>query len=483
MLNSQKGFLLISIIFIMLMMAVSIFSINYYSVTQIRMSSNHTDSIQTGYDLKAIVEESLWELTKNPFWRTNVAGEDTIYNGTTYERKALNANDDGLFEGTAPPALDDYEDAVTIQVTPKGSDQPFQRSFRYYAFELSGLSVNDPERISMTPSGNLLIADRDHHKIIHVNPDTSAITVIAGTGSAGEDLPPGPGDRWYYGSNRPRLDTPRAAIYDPSDNSFYIADTKNHRIVWGYYYGFGWWRFYEWVGTGHPGFSGDGGESWDAELNEPRDVVRDTALNLYIADTKNHRIRKVDVTENVDIITTIAGKAGPPGSSGDGGPATNAQLHEPQGICLDSIGNLYIADTRNNKIRKVNLSTGIISTVAGIGGPSGSSGDGGAATSAKLNEPKDVFVDESGNIFIADEKNNKIRVVAFDEDNPTDSKIYTLAGTGVSGDTADRPAAEAKLNDPSGITMASSYGGSRIFISDRNSNKIKFLLLKPVYGL
>jgi len=463
--SNSKGFLLISVIFIMMLMAVSIFSINYYSVTQIRMTSNHAVSIQTRYDLNAIVEESVWKLTDNPFWRTIEAGEDTVFDGTTYTRIVRNAD-------TAPfnyPSS--FDDAVTIQVTPKGSSQSFQKSFRYYAFELSGISseLEHPERIAMTPSGNLLVADKLNHKVIQVDPDTSAITIIAGTGTSGEG-----GDGSYSGSNRPGLDSPHAAIYDPSDTSYYIADTKNNRILWGNYSGSSWW-FEEYVGTGDKGYSGDDGPSNNARLDEPQDVLRDTSNGLYIADTKNDCIRKVNV--DTDVITTVAGIGGSSGSTGDGGLATSATLREPKGICLDSIGNLYIADTKNHKIRKVDISTSIISTVAGTGS-SGSSGDGGAATNARLNEPKDIFVDKSGNIFIADEKNQKIRVV-----NATDGKIYTLTGTGALGDLTDLPAVEATLKKPSGITMASSYGGGKIIISDKDNNKIKFLLLKPVYGL
>jgi hypothetical protein len=220
--NNQKGFLLISVIFIMLLMAVSIFSINYYSSTQIRMASNQTDSVQTGYDLKAIIEQSVWKLTDNLFWRTSPGDLPDPPYDTSYTHIVRNA---GPYDDPTDP-LFDYRDAVTIQVTPNGASQSLQRSFRYYTKTLSGLSLDHPEKITMTPSGNLLIADKLHHKVIQVNPaDTSAINVIAGTGSSGEDLDPGEYDL-YYGSNRPRLDSPQAAIYDPSDTSYYIADTQ-----------------------------------------------------------------------------------------------------------------------------------------------------------------------------------------------------------------------------------------------------------------
>jgi len=184
MLKNQKGFLLISIIFIMLLMAVSIFSINYYSVTQIRMASNQIDSVQTGYDMKAIIEDSVWRLTDNLFWRTDEDGEfpDPPYD-TNYTRIVRNASD------TPFNYPSDYSDAVTIQVIPKGASLsfPFQRSFRYYASIFAGtdLILNEPRSIFKDSSGNLYIASTKHHKIYKV--DTSGnVSIIAGTGDGGD---------------------------------------------------------------------------------------------------------------------------------------------------------------------------------------------------------------------------------------------------------------------------------------------------------
>ena len=145
---------------------------------------------------------------------------------------------------------------------------------------------------------------------------------------------------------------------------------------------------------------------------------------------------------------------------------------------MDAFGNLFIADSESYRIRKVDTS-GNISTVAG-NGFQGDTGDGGPATSARLRFPKDIFVDGNGNIFIADKQSNKIRVVSA-----VDGNIYTLAGTGGSGDTvsmpgAPLPAVKALLKDPSGIAMASAYGGARIYISDTSNDKIKVLKLRTV---
>ncbi len=179
------------------------------------------------------------------------------------------------------------------------------------------------------------------------------------------------------------------------------------------------------AGSGIAGFLGDGGSATSSRLYGPSNVAVDSANNIYIADTLNNRIRMVTAT---GVITTIAG-IGTSGFSGDGGPATSAQLNGPSGIGLDSAGNLYIADETNNRIRMV-TTTGVISTVAGTG-TGGFSGDGGQATSAQLNFPTSVVVDTAGNLYIADSRNIRIRMVK------ATGVISTVAGTGTGGFSGD----------------------------------------------
>ena len=173
------------------------------------------------------------------------------------------------------------------------------------------------------------------------------------------------------------------------------------------------------AGRGSQGSSGDGGAATSAALSYPYGVAVDSSGNVYIADTGNHKIRRVTVSSG--LITTFAGR-GSVGSSGDGGAATSAALYSPCGVAVDSSGNVYIADHGNHKIRRVAVSSGIITTFAGRGSY-GSSGDGGAATSAALYYPFGVAVDSSGNVYIADTDNSKIRRVAV-----SSGIITTFAG-------------------------------------------------------
>ena len=213
------------------------------------------------------------------------------------------------------------------------------------------------------------------------------------------------------------------------------------------------------------GFSGDGGPATDAQFYFPQGVALDSARTLYIADTLNNRIRKVDASGT---IITVAGSGGfirsdSAGFSGDGGPATSAQLFEPHGVALDGAGNLYIADTGNNRIRKVDAS-GTITTAAGTG-PHGFSGDGGPATSAQLFEPHGVALDGAGNLYIADTGNNRIRKV------DASGTITTAAGTGPHGFSGDDgPATSAQLNLPAGVALD---GVGNLYIADTDNNRIR----------
>jgi cysteine-rich repeat protein len=196
------------------------------------------------------------------------------------------------------------------------------------------------------------------------------------------------------------------------------------------------------AGTGVPGFSGDGGQATSAELSFPIGVAVDGLGNLYISDYNNLRIRRVTTD---GIITTIAG-TGTGGFNGDGIPATTARLDNPGGIAVDGLGNVYVADSSNHRVRKI-ATNGIITTSAGTGTP-GYSGDDIPATTARLWFPTDVELDSAGRLYIADKNNQRVRRVA------TSGEIATVAGTGVQGSTGDgSPATSATLDRPSYVAV------------------------------
>ncbi len=212
------------------------------------------------------------------------------------------------------------------------------------------------------------------------------------------------------------------------------------------------------AGNGLYGFSGDGGSATNAQLYGAMYVAFDGAGNAYIADRVNARIRKVTTA---GIISTFAGN-GNTNSAGDGGLAINASIGDPYSVAVDISGNVYIAEAGNNRIRKINTS-GIISTIAGTG-VAGFSGDGGQAVNAKLDEPHSVAVDAAGNIYITDHNNSRIRKIN------TSGIISTFAGTGVDGFNGDGlQATSTQLFDPAAVTF---YGGD-IYIADGANFRVR----------
>jgi len=280
---------------------------------------------------------------------------------------------------------------------------------------------------------------------LHISAQT--ITTVAGNGTAG-----------YLGDGGPatlsQLNSPYGICFDRNGN-LYIADALNHRIRKINTSGI----VTTIAGTGIAGYSGNGGPSTSAQLNRPTDVATDTLGNIYISDEFNFVIRKINTS---GIISTYAGTS-VSGYTGDGGVATSAQLTRPNRVSIDRVGNIYIALYQNNVIRKVSAS-GIISTIAGIG-TAGYSGDGGLATAAELNEPGEVAVDYLGNIYIADEYNNRIRKIN------TSGIINTIAGNGIAGYSGDGAAAtSAKINYMEAVSVD---GLGNIYIPDKLNNVIR----------
>jgi len=367
-------------------------------------------------------------------------------------------------------------------------------------------SLNYPGGVAVDASGNVYIADMDNNRVRKIS-SSGTISTVAGNGSYGFSGDGGPG-------TSASLFGPGSVATDAAGN-LYFADQGNMRIrkvdragivstvagngtydfsgdggpataaafhqPWGvavdaagnlYISEFARVRKVNRFGTistvagnGVAGFSGDGGPATSASLI-PRGVAVDSAGNLYIADTDNNRIREVDPSGK---ISTVAGN-GTAGFSGDGGPAANASLFCPSGVAVDAAGNLYIADTFNWRIRKVDGS-GAISTIAG-NGTAGFSGDGGPATSASLSQSLALAVDPGGNVYIADANNDRIRKVlavapGFSA-SPTSLSFSASAGSAAAGSRQ--------------VALTSNVAGLAWVASARTSSGGSWLSISPASG-
>lgn len=301
-----------------------------------------------------------------------------------------------------------------------------------------------PYQIAFDSVGNIYIADSGDDLVREINVD-GVVNTVAGNGTEG-----------YGGDNGPAtsaiLDTPTGIAVDSSGN-LYIADTNNNRIreVSG-------GIITTIAGTGAPGYSGDGGPALSATLASPGALAIDSSGNLYIADSNNNCIRKISAGQ----ISTFAGD-GFEGFAGDGGPATSAMLDTPLGVAVDAAGNVYIADTNNQRVRLVTAGSGNISTIAGTGAY-GFTADG-PALAAALANPSAVAVNSSGTVYIADSDNQRIRTLSG-------GQVTTIAGGGVQGFSGDAGSAtSASLNEPRAVTP----GSSEVLFSDTENNRVRLI--------
>ena len=317
------------------------------------------------------------------------------------------------------------------------------------AAAIAGFLSNGVEGITIDALGNLYIADGNYHRVRKLTASTGIITTVAGNGYSE-----------YNGDNiaavSASINHPRSVVVDASGN-LYIADSNSRIRKISAATGI----ISTVAGTGTAGYNGDNIAAVNAKLNVPRSLALDAAGNLYFADQNNVRIRKVNSATGV--ITTVAG-SGLTGYDGDNVPATSAALSGPKGITLDASGNLYIADTGNRRIRKVAVSTGTITTIAGPGA-AGSIGDGLPATDATLFTPVSVAIDSSGNLYIADSDSRVRKITAVT------GIISTAAGTGTRGYSGDNTAATAALLDfPMGVAFDQA---GNLYIADQTNRRIR----------
>lgn len=319
--------------------------------------------------------------------------------------------------------------------------------------------LDEPEGVFVDAAGNIFIADTFNSVIREVTISNGNIQTVAGVQYTWNDVCTYSGDG--AAAIAAYLCLPSGVYVDPSEN-VYLADTLNS-VIREVTASNG--NIATVAGDGTAGFLGDGGLATAAELNNPANIVLDTTGNIFIADTDNYAIR--EVTASNGDIQTNAGNGTLADS--DTGPAVNAELNGPGGVFVDASGNVFIADSDNSVIREVVAGTGDIVTVAGnaLLGP-GYSGDGAAATNAQLDSPEGVFVDSAGNIFIADTNNSVIREVTAATDNITTVAGSVTLGPGYAGDGG--PATSAQLNGPFGVFVDNA---GNIFIADTSNSVIR----------
>jgi streptogramin lyase len=293
--------------------------------------------------------------------------------------------------------------------------------------------LSTPIGIAVGPDGSLYIADTNNERVRRVGPD-GVISTVAGNGTRGYGGDGGP-------ATQAQLDTPEHVVVGP-DGSLYIGDLGNNRIRRVGPDGV----ITTVVGTGRSGYGGDGGPATQAQLGgAPVYLAVGPDGSLYLDDSGNYAIRRVAAD---GIITTVVGN-GKFGGGGDGGPAQQAQLAYPTGIAFGPDGSLYIID--GSRVRRVGPD-GIITTVAGSNN-SGYGGDGGPALKATLNQPDGLVVGADGSLYIADTNNERVRRVG------PDGVITTVAGTGTRGFGGDGgPATQAQLDTPSAVAVAADGG-------------------------
>ena len=453
----QEGFSLVIVVFLIAML--SSLAIVATKMGGLRVASMYgaVKEKQAYYIADAAYQHALFKLKQDSSWRGDL--NDQPFAGGTYSLNVSQTSSIDDLTITAVGSIGGTERTITRIIPPPA------KPFIIKAFAGNGTrgwggndgpalsaELDRPKGLYKDPAGNVYVADTDNHEIRYVNIATKNIHSVAGIGDQRCN-------NCTVGSGL--LDSPEG-VFVTTSGTVYFADTGNEvirkvngdgslLIVAG--------RFRD------GGFSGDTGPATNARLDNPKDFVIDTAGNIYIADTDNCRIRKVNGATGV--ITTYGG-TGVCAYNSDGQAASSTQFKKPRGLAFDAVGNLYVADTDNHRIRKIDKLTNIVTTIAGIGGVGAYGGDGGLAVDALLAKPQGVAINQYGTVYIADTDNNRIRKI-----DPSTGIITTYAGTGTPGGTGDDDdPLIAKLNKPKMVIAYDDVDG-HIIIADTNNNRIR----------
>lgn len=322
---------------------------------------------------------------------------------------------------------------------PKERNPPNSLYIDSITWEDATVNLSSPYGVTVDSENNIYISDTVNNKVYKLTSGT--ITTFAGTGVSGQT-----GDG--FPAIDATLNSPNDITFNTLNNTLYIADTNNNKIR-----SVSSENINLFAGTGSAGFGGDYGPAVSSQLGFPSGIAYDNLGNVYIADVYNHKIRKVDTDQ---IISTIAGN-GSPVYNGDTGIALDISLNTPNGLAIDSSNNLYITEYNGNRLRKLNLETGIITTILGDG-----------VSDIITKNLSGVAIDSSNNIYVTDSGMNRVIKI-----NKITSQTSICAGIGIPGFSGDKQlAVYSQLNSPNGIAVDSI---GNIYIADTGNNRIRKL--------
>lgn len=454
--HREAGFSVILVVVMILVLLVLGLGVTTVVVEDSDVALSHVESSQAFYAAHAGVEYAILKLAGNSRWNGLPRPGKPVGAGTFWVDcpSAVDAGGHPLAGGrtriVVTGAVGKATRVLEVHVAP-GTIRTIGQSESENG--VAGETTWTPDGLAVSPAGDVYVADASNHVVRCIDLLTGVISIVAGSGSPGWS---GDGGR----ATSARLTTPRGLAVAP-DGDLYIADAGTHTIrkvsaASG--------AIATIAGLGRPGFDGDGGPATAARLSDPSAIAISAKGDLYIADRGNHRIRVISASTGS--IQTVAGQ-GLPGSSGDGGPGKDARLRSPRGVAIGPNGDLYIADSGNHAVRRLAGSTGILTTIAGTG-EAGFSGDGGAAALARLCDPEGIAVGPSGDLYIADTGNHRVRRLEVES-----GTITTIAGNGSVGGGGDSgPSSAAQLDSPGAIAIAST---GAYYVGDRGSRRVRMV--------